>query len=115
LPLTKATKGLFGTDILAHCRRGAHLINIGRGALIDEDALLTAIGAKTIAHATLDVFATEPLPSDHPFWSSPHVTITPHVCGPLVPEDVVPHFIANYEALSREQPLKNVIDLEKQY
>jgi glyoxylate/hydroxypyruvate reductase A len=115
LPLTKKTKHLFGADIFAHCRRGMHLINIGRGALIDEHALLSAIDANVVAHATLDVFATEPLPADHPFWSNPHVTITPHVCGPLVAEDVVPHFIANYEAFSRGRPLKNVVDLEKQY
>src|SRR6516164_4266960 len=115
LPLTKETKGLFGADIFAHCRRAMHLINIGRGALIDEHALLRAIDGNVIAHATLDVFATEPLPADHPFWSNPHVTITPHVCGPLVAEDVVPHFIANYEAFSRGHLLKNIIDLEKQY
>lgn len=115
LPLTRETKGLFGADIFAQCRRGMHFINIGRGALIDEDALLAAIGANIIAHATLDVFATEPLPANHPLWSNPHVTITPHVCGPLVAEDVVPHFIANYQAFSRGHPLKNVIDLEKQY
>jgi glyoxylate/hydroxypyruvate reductase len=115
LPLTKHTKGLFGTGIFAHCRRGMHLINIGRGALIEDDALLDAIDAKVVAHATLDVFTTEPLPADHPFWSNPHVTITPHVCGPLVAEDVVPHFVANYKAFSHGHPLKNVIDLEKQY
>ena len=115
LPLTKETKGLFGTDIFAHCRRGMHFINVGRGALIDERALLSAIDANVVAHATLDVVATEPLPADHPFWSNPRVTITPHVCGPLVAEDVVPHFVANYEAFSRGHPLKNIIDLEKQY
>jgi glyoxylate/hydroxypyruvate reductase A len=115
LPLTTETKGLFGADVFAHCRGGMHLINIGRGALIDEHALLSAMSANVISHATLDVFTTEPLPADHPFWSNPHVTITPHVCGPLVAEDVVPHFVANYEAFSRGRPLKNVVDLEKQY
>jgi glyoxylate/hydroxypyruvate reductase len=115
LPLTKETRGLFGAEVFGRCRRGMHLVNIGRGALIDEDALLRAIGANVIVHATLDVFATEPLPADHRFWSNPHVTITPHVCGPLVAEDVVPHFIANYQAFARGRPLKNVIDLEKQY
>jgi glyoxylate/hydroxypyruvate reductase A len=115
LPLTKDTKNLFGADVLAHCRRGAHIINVGRGALIDERALLAAIEAKIVGHATLDVFAAEPLPPDHPFWDNPHVTITPHVCGPLVPEDVVPHFLANYAAFASGRPLKNVIDLERQY
>src|SRR5271165_3874569 len=115
LPLTKATRNLFASDLFACCRRGAHIINIGRGGLIDEGALIAAIAAGIIGHATLDVFVTEPLASDHPFWRNPHVTITPHVCGPLVPEDVVPHFLANYAAFAAGQPLKNVIDLERQY
>jgi glyoxylate/hydroxypyruvate reductase A len=115
LPLTKDTKNLFGPDLFACCRHGTHIINVGRGGVINEDALLDAIAAKIVGHATLDVFATEPLAPDHPFWGNPHVTITPHVCGPLVPEDVVPHFLANYAAFANGQPLKNVIDLERQY
>ena len=115
LPLTKDTKNLFGADLFPCCRPGAHIINIGRGALIDEEALLAAIDAKVVGHATLDVFATEPLPPDHPFWDNPHVTITPHVCGPLVPEDVVPHFLANYAAFASGRPMQNVIDAERQY
>jgi len=115
LPLTKDTKNLFGADLLAHCRPGTHIINIGRGDLIDEGALLAAIEAKVVGHATLDVFATEPLPPEHPFWDNSHVTITPHVCGPLVPEDIVPHFLANYVAFANGRPMQNVIDLERQY
>jgi glyoxylate/hydroxypyruvate reductase A len=115
LPLTKDTKNLFGADLFPRCRPGAHIINVGRGGVIDEDALLDAIEGKIVGHATLDVFATEPLPPAHPFWENPHITITPHVCGPLVPEDVVPHFLGNYAAFSSGRPLKNVIDLERQY
>jgi glyoxylate/hydroxypyruvate reductase A len=115
LPLTKETRNLFGAALFACCRRGAHIINVGRGGLIDEDALLAAIAAKMVGHATLDVFVAEPLPPDHPFWGNPHVTISPHVCGPLVPEDVVPHFLANYAAFASGRPLKNVIDLARQY
>ena len=81
----------------------------------DEAALTEAIKARIVSHATLDVFATEPLPPDHPFWENPQITITPHVCGPLVPEDVVPHFLANYAAFSSGAPLANVIDLDRQY
>jgi glyoxylate/hydroxypyruvate reductase A len=83
--------------------------------LVLPQALLAAIAAKMVGHATLDVFAAEPLPPDHPFWENPHVTITPHICGPLVPEDVVPHFLANYAAFANGRPLQNVIDLERQY
>jgi glyoxylate/hydroxypyruvate reductase A len=115
LPLTKETKNLFTDDLFARCRRGTHIVNVGRGGVIDEPALLRAIDAQLIGHATLDVFATEPLPPDHPFWENPHVTVTPHICGPLVPEDVVPHFLANYAAFVEGRPLKNVIDIDRQY
>ena len=115
LPLTKATKNLIGADLFARCRRGVHIINVGRGGLVDEAALIEAIKARIVSHATLDVFATEPLSPDHPFWENPHITITPHVCGPLVPEDVVPHFLANYAAFSSGGPLANIIDLDRQY
>jgi glyoxylate/hydroxypyruvate reductase len=115
LPLTKETKNLFGADAFACCRRATHIINVGRGGVINEAALLAAIAAGVVGHATLDVFATEPLARDHPFWGNSRVTITPHVCGPLVPEDVAPHFLANYAAFASGRPLKNVIDLERQY
>jgi phosphoglycerate dehydrogenase-like enzyme len=115
LPLTKDTKGLFGANLFAHCRPGAHLINIGRGGLIDEAALVAALDARHIGHATLDVFAAEPLPPRHPFWDNPHITVTPHVCGPLVPEDVVPHFLTNYAAFANGRPMQNIIDVERQY
>jgi glyoxylate/hydroxypyruvate reductase A len=115
LPLTKETRNLFDADVLACCRPGTHIINIGRGGLVDERALLGAIEAGIVSHATLDVFATEPLPPAHPFWDNPRVTITPHVCGPLIPEDVVTHFVGNYAAFASGQPMQNVIDFERQY
>lgn len=115
LPLTRSTHRLFDANVFAHCRPGLHLINVGRGAVVDEGALLAAIDDGTIARATLDVFAVEPLPPDHPFWGHPKIIVTPHVCGPLVPEKVVPHFLENYTAFERGQPLKNVVDLARQY
>ncbi|HEY7243168.1 MAG TPA: NAD(P)-dependent oxidoreductase [Xanthobacteraceae bacterium] len=115
LPLTRETKGLFGARLLACCRRGAHIVNIGRGGVIDEAALLDALDTGLVGHATLDVFANEPLAPGHPFWGHPRVTVTPHICGPLVPEDVVPHFLANHAAFLNGCPLKNVIDIERQY
>jgi glyoxylate/hydroxypyruvate reductase A len=88
---------------------------VGRGGVLDEQALLAAIESGRVTHATLDVFDSEPLPPGHPFWISEGITITPHVCGPLLPEDVAPHFIANYAAFSESRPLRNVIDLHRQY
>jgi glyoxylate/hydroxypyruvate reductase A len=81
LPLTPATRGLIDADALALLRPGARLVNAARGALVVEDALLAALDSGQVAHATLDVFATEPLPADHRFWRHPRVTVTPHVAA----------------------------------
>ena len=81
LPLTADTRGLFGADMLATFKPGAHLINIGRGGIVDEDALRAALAAGPIGAATADVFATEPLPPDDPLWTTPNVIITPHAMG----------------------------------
>lgn len=81
LPLTDATRGLLGAERLALMPDGAFIINPGRGPLIDDDALLAALDSGHIAHATLDVFRVEPLPSEHPFWSHRRVTVTPHIAS----------------------------------
>jgi glyoxylate/hydroxypyruvate reductase A len=115
LPLTKETKGIFNAPILQRLKKDAHLINVGRGGVLDEQALLAAVEDARLAYATLDVFENEPLPPDHPFWRNERITITPHACGPLLPEDVAPHFIANYAAFAEGRPLSNVIDVSRQY
>lgn len=81
LPLTDATRGLIDQDFLARMRRGACLVNLARGAHVVEDDLLAALQAGTVARAVLDVFQTEPLPSAHPFWSHPKVTLLPHAAA----------------------------------
>jgi glyoxylate/hydroxypyruvate reductase A len=115
LPLTRETERLLKMEVLNACRRGVHLINVGRGGILDEQDLLRAIDRGRVGHATLDVFGSEPLPQDHPFWANPHVTMTPHVCGPLVPADVVPHFVSNHAAFVAGKPLRHVVDLDRQY
>jgi glyoxylate/hydroxypyruvate reductase A len=79
LPRTPDTENTLNATTLALPARGAVILNPGRGALIDDDALLEALNSGQIGHATLDVFRTEPLPQDHPFWAHPHVTVTPHI------------------------------------
>jgi glyoxylate/hydroxypyruvate reductase A len=96
-------------------RPGCHLVNVGRGSVVDEAAVLAALDAGRLSHASLDVFAQEPLPDDHPFWSHPSVSMTPHLAGPLIPEDVVPHFVANFHAFRQGAPMKNVVAPERQY
>lgn len=81
LPDTPATTDILNTDTLARLPRGAVVINPGRGALIDDTALLAALDSGQVGHATLDVFRTEPLPADHPYWAHPNVTVTPHIAS----------------------------------
>lgn len=81
LPRTPQTENTLNAETLGLLARGAVVLNPGRGALIDDAALLAALDAGQIGHATLDVFRVEPLPTDHPFWSHPKVTVTPHIAA----------------------------------
>ncbi|WP_435231256.1 2-hydroxyacid dehydrogenase [Pseudopelagicola sp. nBUS_20] len=81
LPKTPATENILNANSLAQLPAGACIINPGRGHLIDDTALLSALDADHIAHATLDVFRTEPLSADHPFWAHPKITVTPHIAS----------------------------------
>lgn len=81
LPLTDETRCLIGRDQLRLMRKDVILINVGRGGLVDEDALAAALGAGDLGGAGLDVFATEPLASDSPLWSTPNTILTPHIAG----------------------------------
>ncbi|MFM2354498.1 MAG: glyoxylate/hydroxypyruvate reductase, partial [Pseudomonadota bacterium] len=81
MPLTADTTNLLDARRLAAMKRGAVIINPGRGALVDDAALLAALDAGQVGHATLDVFRVEPLPGDHPYWSHPRVTVTPHIAA----------------------------------
>lgn len=81
LPDTPATNNILNENTLAALPKGARLINPGRGPLIDDAALLTALDSGHVAHATLDVFRQEPLPAEHPYWKHPNVTVTPHIAA----------------------------------
>jgi glyoxylate/hydroxypyruvate reductase A len=81
LPDTPQTENVLDASRLALLANGAFVINPGRGPLIDDDALLAALDNGHVAHATLDVFRTEPLPPAHPFWAHPSVTVTPHIAS----------------------------------
>jgi glyoxylate/hydroxypyruvate reductase A len=81
LPDTPETENTLDARTIALLPRGAVVINPGRGPLIDDDALLAALDSGHLGHATLDVFRTEPLPPDHPYWAHPKVTVTPHIAS----------------------------------
>ena len=80
-PLTSDTRGLIGAAQLARMRRGSMLVNVARGPVVEELALIEALRSGQLAGAALDVFDTQPLPDDHPFWLMPQLLITPHVAG----------------------------------
>ncbi|QYZ70218.1 2-hydroxyacid dehydrogenase [Neotabrizicola shimadae] len=81
LPRTPGTENILDARTLALLPEGAVILNPGRGALIDDEALLAALDAGRVGHATLDVFRVEPLPGDHPYWTHPRVTVTPHIAA----------------------------------
>lgn len=85
LPHTPDTVGLLGRDAFAAMPPGSSVINFGRGSTVDDDALLAALDAGHLAHAVLDVFDIEPLPTEHRYWSHESVTVLPHVSGPTTP------------------------------
>ena len=115
LPLTPLTRGLIGRRELQAMRRTAWLLNIGRGPVVDEAALLTALDRGWIAGAVLDVFAVEPLPSTHRFWRHPRVTVTPHIAGPAFPEREVGLLAENLRRLRAGRPLKGLVRRKRSY
>jgi phosphoglycerate dehydrogenase-like enzyme len=81
LPITARTRGIVDADVLAAMKPDAWLVNVGRGALVDEQALVAALRDERIGGAVLDVFVDEPLPASHPLWAEPRCLVTPHVSG----------------------------------
>jgi phosphoglycerate dehydrogenase-like enzyme len=116
-PLTGATEGLINADRLAVMKSDACLINVGRGAQVDEDALVVALRAGRIAGAALDVFAHEPLPTDSPLWSVQNLLITPHTAG-LTEKLWLRHydlFSKNLRHYIAREPLESVVNKQKGY
>ena len=112
LPLTPGTEGMFDTRLLAQAKRGAWLINIARGALIDDHALLRAVREGPLGGAILDAFNEEPLPVESPFYSEPNIIVTPHTSwsSGSVLERSVDLFCQNLERFRLGQPLLNLVD-----
>jgi phosphoglycerate dehydrogenase-like enzyme len=111
-PLTEQTRGLFGAAEFAAMQPQARFINIGRGALVDEAALLEALRKGTIAGAALDVFVEEPLPPQSPFWTAPNCLVSPHMSGDFAEFETVMagQFIENWRRYRAGEPLSNRVD-----
>ena len=115
LPLTEATRGFIGAGELGAMRPTAWLINVARGPIVDETALVAALRARRIGGAVLDVFATEPLPADHPLWGLDNAVITPHISGPSVPDEIAPIFEENLSRFLAGRRLRFAVDRRRGY
>jgi phosphoglycerate dehydrogenase-like enzyme len=111
-PLTAETRGMIGARELARLRPGAILINVARGAIVDEEAMIAALVSGHLGGAALDVFAEEPLPPSSPLWALPNVIISPHCCDVTQETDDrgLELFLDNLRRYVGGQPLSNVVD-----
>jgi phosphoglycerate dehydrogenase-like enzyme len=112
LPLTEQTAGMIDRATIERLPAGCIFVNVGRGGVVDEPALVEALGERRIAGAALDVFATEPLPADSPLWTLPNVLVTPHSAALSARENerIVELFVANLRRYLDGQPLVNVVE-----
>jgi len=117
LPHTPATANLLDASAFQAMKPSAYLINVGRGATVNEADMLRALGERLIAGAYLDVFVTEPLPIDHPLWELPGVTIVPHDShsSPYIGDRLVDLFCDNLQRYLAHQPLQHLCDPAKGY
>ena len=115
LPETPATTHLLDSAALAKLPAHAFFINVGRGNVVDDEALIDALRDGQLAGAAVDVFDEEPVPAASPLWRTPNLTITAHIAAMSHPQLIVPIFIENYRRYCNNEPLKFVIDLEEGY
>ncbi|MCG8683642.1 MAG: glyoxylate/hydroxypyruvate reductase A [Desulfobacterales bacterium] len=115
LPLTDDTRHILNLATFSQLIKGGYLINVGRGGHLKEPDLITALDQGILSGACLDVFETEPLKSDHPFWNHPNIRITPHISSQTTPCSVAPQIIENLARLRSERQLLNPVNIEIGY
>lgn len=115
LPLTPETQGILNADLFGRLAPGAGLINVGRGAQLNEADLLSALESGRLAAASLDVFAAEPLPVAHPFWRHPRIFVTPHLASDVDPESSALAIKRQIELFEAGQGLEHVADRMRGY
>ncbi len=110
LPLTPETRHILNRETFSQLLPGGHVINIGRGAHLNEDDLLACVNEGSLAGATLDVFTTEPLPKGHPFWSHPAIEVTPHISGTTNARLAMRQIATKLRAWRAGTPFTGVVD-----
>jgi phosphoglycerate dehydrogenase-like enzyme len=117
VPLSAETRGLIGAEALRSLPAGARIVNVARGEIVVEEALVEALQSGRLAGAVLDVFETEPLPDDHPLWTLPGVFVLPHTTwrSPEVKRRQVELFAGNMRRFVAGEPMKNVVDVTRGY
>ncbi len=115
LPLTQETKGILNLKLFKKLQEGAYIINVACGKLLVEGDLLKAFDQKWLSGACLDVFCEEPLPKNHPFWTHPKITVTPHISSVTNPKTAAPQLLENYNRSLKNLPLLHVVDRVKGY
>lgn len=115
LPATQLTHHMVNQSFLGRMKSSAILMNVGRGSVVDEQALIQSLQQSEIRAAVLDVFETEPLPQDSPLWTLPNVYITPHVSAESFPEDIVGVFQRNYQRFLESKELYDIVGFERGY
>jgi glyoxylate/hydroxypyruvate reductase A len=115
LPLTPQTEGILNRHTLSQLLPQAYLINVARGAHLVEEDLLALLDSGHMAGAALDVFRTEPLPQEHPFWTHPRVSVTPHTAARTLREETIAQIAGKIRALARGEPIAGVVERERGY
>jgi phosphoglycerate dehydrogenase-like enzyme len=115
LPDTAETRGLLGSEAFALMKNSCYLVNVGRGSLIDEQALIKALYTDELAGAVLDVFQSEPLAEDSALWHAPNLLVTGHTAAISRPRDIARIFSENYRRYCNGEPLKYLVDFDRGY
>ena len=115
MPLTPETENLLNRETLSQLQAGGYVVNVARGRHLVDDDLIALIDSGHLAGATLDVFRTEPLPPEHPFWRHPKITVTPHTSARTLREQSIAQIVGKMQALQRGEPVRGVVDPQRGY